>query len=196
MASNFQIGGNKPADAPAADPNLDKVAGTGEPEPRNPAESEVGPHSRPNPLSPGDANANQGDPAHNVNAPDQPQTGIGRGQPNASSAAANAKMAEGLIAFEVAAGQNPDGEAPPSFLYSSKPIERFELGRFSFVDGYMGLYSEDDAAEFEKLVKAQPIYTVVHIKRLAGSTPVARKSAFNQGVDHTGNTTHGAGAQD
>lgn len=185
MASNFQFGGaaaSGQAESDAPDRRTD--------------ESEVGANSRPNPLSPGDANAQAGNPNLNKDAPSQPSLGDSRGQPSASSAAANAKMAEGLIAFEVAAGQNPDGEAPPSFLYSSKPIERFELGRFSFVDGYMGLYSEDDAAEFEKLVKAQPIYTVVHIKRLAGNTPVARKSAFNQGVDHTGNTTHGAGAQD
>lgn len=175
-------------------PNLDKTAGTGEPEPRNPAESEVGVHSRPNILSPADANANQGDPAHNVNAPGQPQTGVGRGQPGGeSSAQANARMAEGLVAFEVAAGNDLTGDEPPKFLYSSKPIERFQLGRFTFQDGYLGFYEESDAAEFEELVRQQPTYTVVNIRRLAGAAPVKRAPAFNKGVDTTANTTDGRG---
>lgn len=165
------------------DPNLDKTAGTGELEPRNPAESEVGVHSRPNILSPADANA-----------PGQPQTGVGRGQPGGeSSAQANARMAEGLVAFEVAAGNDLTGDEPPKFLYSSKPIERFQLGRFTFQDGYLGFYEESDAAEFEELVRQQPTYTVVNIRRLAGAAPVKRAPAFNKGVDTTANTTDGRG---
>lgn len=118
-----------------------------------------------------------------------------RGQPGGeSSAAANARMVEGLVAFEVAAGNDPTNEEPPKYLYSSKPIERFELGRFAFQDGYLGFYEEADAAEFEDLVRQQPTYTVVNIRRLAGAAPVKRAPAFQQGVDTTANTTDGRGA--
>ena len=194
MSNGLQFGAGATGAAAASESNATERGPDGEQAvPRRADESEVGAHSRPSPLSPGDANANAGDPAFNQDAPQQPSLGNERGQPNQSNAAANAKMAEGLIAFEVAAGSNPNGEDPPKFLYSSKPIERFELGRFSFEDGYMGLYSEEDAAEFEELVRQQPTYTVVNIRRLAGDTPQKRTPAYRQGVDHTGNTTDGRG---
>lgn len=77
-------------------------------------------------------------------------------------------------------------EAAKTNHYSSLPIQNYIIGRFTFNKGWLSL-NDDDAIEFETLVKSQPPVERNRITKYANRPTEPQAIAMTQGIDHSGN---------